>query len=200
MDMAGLEGLDGQKLNNVKPVKSVGLPCCMPAVRLARRRAQTLRNYNSDICCHMYRVVRKAQQLFAYPVSDKTVPNKAEMCNFFSNADVNTTAVMVFSAENFRAPLYTSCKRAVEVLGTVRKFTPCGSTGVIRDSSGGICVKGVSVLAPWSNCVLTSWCEWCGVTDIDQRSCPTMVKTGTNVTLENARLLDKVVNIPVVQQ
>ena len=42
----------------------------------------------------------------------------------------------------------------------------------------------VSELTPRSPCDFKSWCEWCVITGINQRTCPTMVETGAHVTLE----------------
>ena len=58
-------------------------------------------NYDGDICRHVsgtsvasHRGVGKAQLLLAYTVSDETVPDKTEVCNFFSKVDANKTAVI----------------------------------------------------------------------------------------------------------
>ena len=40
----------------------------------------------------LHQVVENLQQLFAYLVSDETVPNKTDVCNFLFKADANKTA------------------------------------------------------------------------------------------------------------
>ena len=77
--------------------------------------------------------VQLSSQLFAYFVSDETVPDKTEVCNFFSKADANKTAVMSHLRGEFGAFLYSACTRAVE--GACGSHLRPSSMGVIRDSS-----------------------------------------------------------------
>ena len=61
-----------------------------------------------------HQVVGKALQLFTFPVSDETVPNKTEVCNFFSKADANKTAIVGHLCGKFSNFLSSSCTRAVQ--------------------------------------------------------------------------------------
>ena len=62
----------------------------------------------------LHQVVEKAQQLFAYPVSDETVPDKMKVCNFFFKADANKTAIVGHLCGKFRIFLFSSCMRAMQ--------------------------------------------------------------------------------------
>ena len=62
----------------------------------------------------LHQVVGKAQQLFAYPVSDGTVPDKTEVRNFFSKAVVNKTVIVGHLCGKFGTFLFSSCMRAMQ--------------------------------------------------------------------------------------
>ena len=66
-----------------------------------------------------HQVVGKAQQLFAYPVNDETVPDKMKVCNFFFKADANKTV----NVDHLCASSATSC--------SARARERCKAIGVI---------------------------------------------------------------------
>ena len=61
----------------------------------------------------LQQVVEKAQQLFVYLVSDETVLNKTEVCNFCFKADANKTAIVGDLCGKFGTFLFSSCMRAM---------------------------------------------------------------------------------------
>ena len=148
-------------------------------------RCSVLGRHMSGTSVALHQVVGKAQQLFAYPLSDETVPDKTEVFNFFSEADVNKTAVVGNLCGKIGTSSYSSCTRAVEGAWDRAEADACGAhlTGVICDASESSCFSDASELTPWSPCDFKSWCEWC-CHGHHQRVCPTMVETGAKVTFE----------------
>ena len=133
-------------------------------------------------------VVRKAQQLFAC-----TVPNKTEVCNFFSKADENQTDIVGNLCDKFGTFLYSSCTRAVGGARDSAETAACGShlressTGVICDCSESKCFSDVSELTQWSPCDFKSWCEWCVVSRTSTSEFAQPWWTGANVALEECK-------------
>ena len=62
----------------------------------------------------LYQVLGNAQQLFVYLVSDETVPNKTEVCNFCFKTDANKTAIVGNLCGKFGTFLFSSCMRAMQ--------------------------------------------------------------------------------------
>ena len=63
-----------------------------------------------------WRSARKAQQLFVYLVSDETVLNKTDVCNFLFKADANKTAIVGNLCGKVGTFLFSSCIRAMQVI------------------------------------------------------------------------------------
>ena len=63
--------------------------------RICSTAVQACANVTLEECEDtLHQMVEKAQQLFAYLVSDETVPNKTDVCNFLFKADANETDIV----------------------------------------------------------------------------------------------------------
>ena len=62
----------------------------------------------------LYQVIGKAQQLFAYLVSDETVPNKTDVCNFLFKADANKTDIVGHLCDKIGTFLFSLRMRAMQ--------------------------------------------------------------------------------------
>jgi len=115
----------------------------------------------------LHQVVGKAQQLFACPVSDKTVPDRTEVCNFFSKADANKTAIVGDLCGKFGTFLSGSCTRTVQGAWDSVEAAACGSHLSVKhgEPSSIICDAFESSTA-----------------DIHQRICPIIVQNSENIT------------------
>jgi len=65
--------------------------------------------------------------LFACPVSDETVPDKTQVCDFFSKADANKTAIVGNLCGKFGTFLSSSHTTAVQSTWDSVDTAACGS-------------------------------------------------------------------------